>query len=406
MVSVEKAVDIILANSAALSDESVQLFDVPGRFLKEDVIAREHIPPADNSAMDGYAVIAMDTRGASVESPVSLEIIDEVKAGDPADGITVNKGGAARIMTGAPLPSGADTVVIFEDTREEQGKVHIFAEYAAGENIRRAGEDIARGSVVLRDGQRLGPAEMGLLASLNLQKVQVYRQPRVAIVSTGDEISEVGAELEKGHIRNSNAYTLYGEILNYGAVPHYLGIARDDPVKTRNLLMEALRYDICVTTGGVSLGRYDFVKEAVTGLGVEILFDTINMKPGKPCVFGKKGSTLFFGLPGNPVSTMVSFVQFVRPAILRMMGARHIEKPLVRAILEEGIRKKPDRTHFIRGIFTLKEGVFHVSTTGPQGSGILKSMSHANCLIIVPAGVSRLEAGQTVDIQLIYHREI
>ncbi|HSV97366.1 MAG TPA: gephyrin-like molybdotransferase Glp [Spirochaetota bacterium] len=406
MISVEEALKTILAEVAPLSLEMVPLFDAPGRVLARDVVASVNIPSVDNSAMDGYALVAADARGATKERAARLPVRGEVKAGIMDDMPVVTAGHAVRIMTGAPVPRGADAVIQFEDTAEEGRDVLVFREVLRGENIRRAGEDVSRGAVVLSKGALIRSAETGMLASLNYTFVPVSRRPRVAILSTGDEIVDLGPELRSGQIRNSNAYTLHSEVRRYGGDPCYLGIAPDTREVTASILREALEADVVITTGGVSAGRYDFVTEALEELGVEILIETISMKPGKPCVFGKKGATLFFGLPGNPVSTMVSFIQFVRPAMLRMMGARRIEKPLVHAVLAEDIKKKTGRTHFIRGLFSVRDGCFRVSTTGPQGSGILRSMSDANCLIIIPEDTGNVRAGETVLVQLIDHGEI
>lgn len=406
MVSVEEARNTILAHTPSLPPEIVPLFEAPGRVLSRDIVSNVDIPAVDNSAMDGYALVASDTAGAAKDRPARLPVRGEIRAGLMEALPDVAAGRAVRIMTGAPMPHGADSVVQFEDTAEEGEHVLVFREVQRGENVRRAGEDVRIGAVVLTRGTRIGSAETGLLASLNSTFVPVSRRPEVAILSTGDEIVDLGAELKSGQIRNSNAYTLYSEVIKYGGIPRYLGIAPDTREATVSILGDALESDIVLTTGGVSMGRYDFVTEALDELGVEIMIETIRMKPGKPCVFGRRGKTLFFGLPGNPVSTMVSFLQFVRPALLRMMGARRIDKPLVRATLTEDIKKKTGRAHFIRGVFCVNDGRLSVSTTGPQGSGILRSMTEANCLIIIPEDVGAVRAGETVLVQLIEHGEI
>lgn len=406
MVTVEEAIERILGSIEPLQAETIPILDATGRVLYEDAISQFDVPPLDNSAMDGYAIIAENTSHASPEKPGIMTIIEEIKAGGDFEKKRVKDNTAIRIMTGAPIPDGADSVVEVESTLEEDRRVLVFRRVTRGENIRRAGEDIEKGSVVLRRGDRLKSSDIGLLASLNIDSIQVYSRPRVAIVSTGDEIVGVGEEIKPGQIRNSSSYTLYSEIENYNSVPEYLGIAKDTKDAVRDKLLQALEYDVIVTTGGVSMGKYDFIKEAITDLGIEILIEKIKMKPGKPCIFGRKGTKLFFGLPGNPVSTLVSFIQFVRPALLRMMGSDKLDKPLVNAVLEEEIRKKPDRKHFIRGYFTIRDGSLYVNTTGPQGSGILRSMSIANCLIILPIGVARAKAGELVTIQLINHGEV
>ncbi len=405
-VTVEDAINNILNSITSIGEEEVSIFDAPGRVIYDNIISDINNPPLDNSAMDGYAIIADNTNGASKDSPVKLNISGEIKAGDNHTGETIVPNNAIRIMTGAPIPEGADAVIQFEDTSEDGNTVSIFREVKNNENIRLAGEDIKKGSPVLHKGRRLKSADIGLLASLNYSSIKVFKSPQVAIISTGNEIADVGDEIRPGQIRNSNSYTLYSEVKKYNALPRYLGIAKDTPEDTKEKLQFAFESDIVITTGGVSMGKYDFVKDVMSDLGIDIVFEWIKMKPGKPFTFGKKGNKLFFGLPGNPVSSMISFIQFVRPAILKMMGAQIIEKPIVNAVLKEDIKKKPDRKNYIRGYFTIENGDLFVTTTGPQGSGILRSMSDANCLIILPIGLDKAKFGDRVSIQLINHEEI
>jgi len=405
LITPEEATGLILGHAAFLGTESVALFDAPGRVLAEDIVSTVDIPPFDNSAMDGYAVAAAATRGASKDTPAALPVTSETRAGD-ARGSLAGPGSAMRIMTGAPIPAGCDAVVQVEDTSEENGTVFIRIPARPGDHIRRAGEDIRTGSLVLRRGRRLTPADTGLLSSLNRTEALVGRRPVVGIIPTGDEIVDPGEPIREGQIRNSNAYTLHGEVMKCGGVPRYLGIARDDRDQTRRIFEEAAGCDVIITTGGVPMGKYDFVIEALRDMGISIVFEKVRMKPGKPCVFGTLGARLFFGLPGNPVSTMVSFYQFVRPALLAMMGATLLRKPLVSALLEEPVSKKKGRVHYVRGFFSLKNGAFRVTTTGAQGSGILRSMSDANCLIILPEDGEQFAAGDTVTIQLINHDEV
>jgi len=405
-ISPEMACNIILRDITPLGDETIMISEGYGRILASDIVSDINIPPFDNSAMDGYALKAASTTGASQLTPVTLSVEGEVQAGGAVFNGDLSSGKAIRIMTGAPVPAQADAVLQVEDTAESDNVVSIFRETRPGDNIRRAGEDIALGQTILRKGDRLNSADIGLLASLNRKSVQVFRAPHVAIISTGDEISDLGEELKPGQIRNSNAYTLQSEIRKYNAVPHFIGIARDTIADTREKFLKAAEFDVIISTGGVSMGKYDYVADVMNDINIEILIHSISMKPGKPCVFGKLGNKLFFGLPGNPVSTMISFIEFVRPALLRLMGASVINKPVVPAVLDEEIRKKPERTHFIRGFFYMKDGAIHVTTTGPQGSGILRSMHEANCLIILPADTSRAAKGSTVSIQLINHDEV
>ncbi len=405
MISVDEALSIILNSLTPLEKERVSLIDSHRRILYNDMYSDINIPGFNNSAMDGYAVRSDDAVGASPDNPVKLRITGEIQAGNSSTD-HLKAGCAIRIMTGAPVPEGSDAVIPFEDTDETEDTVSIKKPLAVHENIRMAGEDISSGQLVLKKGDRISSANLGLLASCNHSEIDVYRKPRVAIISTGDEIVEVGADLPPGGVRNSNAYTLHSEVLNSQSFPEYFGITGDSIEGTKNLFARALDHDVIISTGGISMGRYDFVKDVIRDLGISIHIETIRMKPGKPLVFGTKDSTLFFGLPGNPVSTIISFIQFVRPALLSLMGARHIRLPEVDAILEEDIVKKPERRHFVRGFFAVKNNTFHVTTTGPQGSGILRSMGMANCLIIIPEGVSRVNAGKEVLIQLIDHSEI
>ena len=406
MISVEKAHEIILDSVRKLDGEKVEILQAAGRVLFKEIISDINIPPLDNSAMDGYAIIASDTENASKTSPAVLPITGEIQAGGDFENTFVVKGKAVRIMTGAPVPKGADSVVQFEDTEESDEIVKVFRKVKKGENIRLAGEDVKNGNTVFLKGRILKSADIGIFASLNLTEVEVFRLPSIALVSTGDEIAEVGDVIKPGQIRNSNAYSILSELKKYNLPAVYLGIVRDDRDAVRKIFTKALESDIVITTGGVSMGKYDFVREIMTELGVEIKIDSIKMKPGKPLAFGTKGGTLFFGLPGNPVSAMVSFSQFVRPALFKMTGAIKFSKPEVFAILEEDIKKKPGRRHFMRGVFSVKDGMFYVRTTGDQGSGILKSMSEANCLMIFPEENDILKKGEKIIIQLTEHGEI
>ena len=405
-VSIEEALEIILGSVGPLGHESISIMEARDRILYEDVVSDINVPPLDDSAMDGYAIIADDTHGASKNSPVKLRIVGEIQAGGSVSGKQVSKGTAIRIMTGAPIPAGADSVVQFEDTEEEAGYVRIFHETLKYKNYRFVGENIRKGDKVLNKGDRLRSADTGILASLNYDAVKVYKQPTVSIISTGDELADIGEEIQFGQIRDVNAYTLHSEIKKYNALPNYLGIAKDTLQDTKEIFLKALKSDVVISTGGVSMGRYDFVKENYSDLGIDIQFEWVKVKPGRPCTFGTKDNKLIFGLPGNPVSTLTSFIQFVRPALLRLMGAKRIHKPIVNAFLEEDIKKQSGKVHLLRGYFTIRNNDFYVSTTGNQKSSVLRSMSNANCLIIVPEDVTKVKAGEKVTIQLIDHDEI
>lgn len=406
-VSVQEALKIVLNSVKPLGGESVSITEAFNRVLYEDILSDIMIPPLDCSAMDGYALMAKDTMGASDNNPKKLKLIGETQAGALPAGIRVSTGTAIRIMTGAPMPQGADSVIKFEDASEESGHVIIYRETTQYENYRQAGEHIPKGDNVLRRGDRLSSADIGILASLDRNKVKVYKQPTVSIISTGDELAGLGQEVRNGQIRDVNAYALYAEIKKYNGLPEYLGIAKDTFADTKNLFLKALHSDVVISTGGSSMGRYDFIKEIYYDLGVELLFKWVKVKPGKPCVFGKKGGKLFFGLPGNPVACLTSFIQFVRPALLKLMGANRVNKPIVNALLKETIRKKPsEKAHLLRGYFTIANNELYVTTTGDQKSSIFRSMSQANCLIIFPENTAQIMAGEKVAIQLLDHDEI
>jgi molybdopterin molybdotransferase len=404
-ISFERAQEIILDSVSPLEGENASIMEVSNRVLYEDIVSDVMIPPVDDSAMDGYAIVADDTLGSSRESPTRLQILGEIQAGDSIAGKKVSRGTAIRIMTGAPIPDGADSVIRFEDTKEKLGYVKIFHEIKKHENYRFAGENIKKGDVVLCKGDRLSSADVGILASLNRNAVKVYKQPTVSIISTGNELADIGEEIQIGQIRNVNAYTLYSEVKKLNALPVYIGITRDTLKDTKAVFLKALESDVVISTGGVSTGKYDLVKEIYPDLNIEIQFEWVNVKPGRPFTFGKRDNKLIFGLPGNPVPTLTSFIQFVRPALLRLMGAKRIKKPIVNATLEEDI-KSAKVHHLLRGFFTIKNNEFHVSTTGNQKPSMLRSMSDANCLIIIPESVTKVKAGEKVTIQLIDHDEI
>jgi molybdopterin molybdotransferase len=405
-VSFEEALKIILNSVTPLGWENVSIMKASGRVLYADIISEITIPEADDSAMDGYAIIAEDTNRASKLKPAKLEIIGETQAGGLNSGKRVANQKAIRIMTGAPIPAGADSVIPFEDTEEVAGYVKLFREISKNENVRFAGENIKKGDKVLEKGERLKPANIGILASLNLKEVKVYKQPTVSIISTGNELAEIGENIKPGQIINSSSYALYSEIEKYSAIPRNKGIAKDTIKDTKQKFMEAMDSDVIISTGGVSMGKYDFVKDIYSDLDITMLFGRVNVKPGRPTTFGIKENKLIFGLPGNPVATLSSFIQFVRPALLKLMGAKKISKPVVSAIIEEDIDKQPGKVNLMRGIFAIKNNQFFVTTTGNQNSSILRSMSDANCLIVLPENVSSVKAGETVSIQLIDHDEI
>jgi len=400
LTSIEDARSLILREAFPLPVQRRPLAQTLGLVLAEDVIAPYPLPPFDNAGMDGYAIRARDVADASPEQPVKLAIVDTVAAGQISSH-RLRPNEAVRIMTGAPIPEGADAVVQAEATSEQGEYVLVREPVKPGRHIRRAGEDVAAGERALLAGTPLGPAEIGLLASLGQAWVSVHRPPTVAIISTGSELVEVDQPLGPGQVHNSNAYTLRALCQQMGLQPDVLGIVPDDYEATKKLFEQGLAHDVLLTTGGVSVGQFDFVKSVQDELGVERRLWGVAVKPGKPLVFGVRGGTLVFGLPGNPVSSMVSFELFVRPALLRLMGHRRNLRPLYKAVVAEDIANTDNRVFVVRVRAWRENGVWHVSSTGAQGSGILRSMVGANGFIFVPPGVGGVKAGETVDFMLL-----
>ena len=399
MLSVEEARKLVLDSISRLEEVELPLLEALGLSLAQDSVASNHIPPFDNSAMDGYAVQAGDIAGASAEKAVELEVLGDLPAGYTADA-EVGEGQALRIMTGAPLPDGADTVIPVESTRAAGGKVLILEGLPAGSHVRKAGEDVKAGETVMVAGTPVGPAELGMLASLGCARVRCFRRAVAGIIATGDELVGVDEELAPGKIRDSNSYTTYGMVREAGAEPLRLGVVRDDAALLERTILDNLdRVDLFVTSGGVSVGDYDMVKDVLGKLG-EMNFWKVAMRPGKPQAFGHIGGKPLFGLPGNPVSVMVSFEQFVRPALRKMMGCMNV-RPEVSAVLDTPLGRKTGRAEYIRVVAQWHDGAYHVRATGPQGSGILRSMVLGNALAILPEDVGRLEPGAEVTIQLL-----
>jgi molybdopterin molybdotransferase len=370
-----------------------------GRVLAEDLHSTLDVPAHDNSAMDGYAVRFGDLRPAD---EVALKLIGTAFAGRPFEG-EAGPGQAVRIMTGGVMPSGCDTVIMQERTRTADGQVIVPGGQQKGQNVRYAGDDIRQGAVVFKRGQVVRPAEMGMIASLGIGEVSVYRKLRVAFFSTGDELIPIGSALAPGQIYDSNRYTLYGMLKRVGADVIDMGVIRDDPAAIETAFMEAAQAaDVVITSGGVSVGEADFVKQLLAKLG-DVLFWKIAMKPGRPLAYGKIGAAHFFGLPGNPVSAMVTFYQFVREALLVLMGVPKPQPlPVLKATCTSAIKKAPGRTEFQRGILSQEaDGQWTVRVTGDQGSGILSSMSQANCFIVLPDTQGNMQPGATVDVQLL-----
>lgn len=400
MITVKNALERVLESVSPLGIERLDILSAQGKILAEDIHSPRNIPPKDNSAMDGYALRAEDTRGASREKPVVLSVIEDIPAGYPARK-SVGSGEASRIMTGAFLPEGSDAILRVEDTeRDGDDRVKIFVQVPKGQDVRYSGEDVREGEKVLEKGILIRPAEIGMLASLGRSIISVRQSPLVAVLSTGDELVDIDGDVSQGKIVSSNSYSLAAQITECGASVLQVGIAKDTREDLREKFEACMRADIVISSGGVSVGDYDFVKDVISSLGA-IDFWRVAMRPGRPLAFGKLGSKFLFGLPGNPVSAMVSFEQFVRPAILKMAGHRNIFRGTIRAALQQTIKKNTGLTYFLRGIISEENGRCTVRTTGEQGSGILKSMVLANCFIILPEEISVAKEGDEVLVQIL-----
>ena len=390
---VDKACEAIRSCLTPISEtEKVPIREALGRVLAQDIVPEINVPAHDNSAMDGYAV-----RFSDLDRP--LREIGTALAGKPFSG-KLGPGECVRIMTGAVMPEGADTVVIQEVVKKEGERILVPHGQKKAQNVRYAGEDLAKGKPVLHPGQLVRPAELGLIASLGIGEVNVKRPLRVAFFATGDELASIGAPLKEGEVYDSNRYTLHGMLTRLGVVLVDLGVVRDRPQDLENAFKKGSALaDVVITTGGVSVGEADFVRELMAKLG-EVLFWKIAMRPGRPMAFGKIGNAFLFGLPGNPVAVMVTFYQFVRDAMLFMSGREGGEVPLLKASAAEDLRKMPGRTEYQRGILFRESGEWKVRTTGQQGSGVLRSMSEANCFIVLEHERGSVKAGEPVSVQL------
>ena len=397
MLPIEDARTAILQRIRPVgANERVQVRDALGRVLAEDVIAPCNVPAHDNSAMDGYAVRFGDLSG---EAETRLAVVGSAFAGRPFTG-QISAGQAVRIMTGAPIPAGADTIVAQETTRDEDGAVVIGPGHRRGQNLRRAGEDLALGGVALPAGKLCGAAELGLIASLGIVEVSVHRRLRVAFFSTGDEVASIGRPLSPGQIYDSNRYTLHGALTRLGCELLDMGVIPDDPAQIEATFRDASENaDVILTSGGVSVGEADFIRELVSRLG-EVSFWQIAIKPGRPMAFGRVGKAWMFGLPGNPVAVMVTFHAFVRDALLSMQGVSPLPAaPTFDAVCDADIRKRPGRREYIRARFVWRDGAPHVVPVGSQGAGVLKSMSEANCFIVLAHESGGVTAGERVPVQ-------
>lgn len=379
-----------------LGEEEVLLTEAAGRYLSRDVQARFDSPSFDNSAMDGYAVRAVESAGASQQTPVRLAVRGESRAGGPLPE-ALKPGTACRIFTGAPMPAGADAVVIQEDTERDGGWVDLLEGSTRGKHVRARGSDLCAGTALLQAGDRLLPGEIGLLASQNIARVFVYQQPRVALLSTGDELRTLGEPLDPGSIVNSNVYVLSEMLRATGAIPVPLPAAPDSLPEIEDALRTALESDVVITMGGVSVGEYDLVHRAYANLGIEAEFWKVRIKPGKPLTFARYGKTPVIGVPGNPVSAMVTFEVLVAPCLRAMLGDTKPHPEPVRARLLSSYRRRPGRIEIARA-FVQRQGDELAVTLNPrQGSGSMSSFVGVNALVILPADRAELEPGEWVD---------
>jgi len=400
MVSVHLAVKEVLGRARCLGTENVPIHAALGRVIAEDLVTTTDLPPWDNSAMDGYAVRYTDLKGASRISPAVLKIVDVQPAGRLSKK-TVEAGTAIKIMTGSVLPIGADAIVKVEDTLLEGDQVKVFKPVARMEHVRPRAEEIKKGEKVLTAGMVLHPSEIGMIAVLGHPTACVYRRSTVAILATGSELIEPGSEKSPGQIFNSNSYSLAAQVSETGAIPCVLGISNDTKSDLLQCLNQGLKEDILLVSGGISLGDYDLVKQAFDEIGVQKVFWRVAMKPGQPLFFGVLREKLIFGLPGNPVSTMVTFEEFVRPALLKMMGHQVIHRPLVQACLDREVVKPLGKTAFLRAVVQEREGKLIVHPTDEQGSGMLLSMVKANGLIVIEENQEKVSAGEIVAVHLL-----
>ena len=396
-LSVAAAQQCVLESVAVFGAEQVKLEQSLGRVLAGEVRANRDQPPFDISAMDGYALRSADLAAI----PATLEIIEDIKAGDlPSK--TLAPGQCARIMTGAPMPQGADAVIRVEDTEAmPDNRVQINLAVKSGNDIRRLGENMRNGEVVLTPGTTITPGVIGVLATVKCAQVQVYRRPRVAILSTGNELEGLDEPVDPNKIPNSNSYALMAQTQALGIEPVLLGIARDDPEELARYLRRGLEYDVLLVSGGTSVGVHDYVRPTIESLGAQMLFWRVAMKPGHPVAFGKADKTIIFGLPGNPVSGMVCFEQFVIPALRRMMGHARTYRRTIEARMTHNVKHQPGRTEFIRVLLAKEPGGYAATSTGAQGSGMLLSMARADGLAVVPADNNGLAAGSPVTVQLL-----
>jgi molybdopterin molybdotransferase len=398
-ISVDEAVDEILKSTRLLSCEKVFLYDAVNRVIAEDIVSSVNIPPLNNSAMDGYALKYEDTLTASKANPAKIKIVGEAPAGKIFDR-EIKKGETVKIMTGGVIPLGADAVLRREDVEEHERFIKIFSPVKKGQDIREKGEDIKENDIIVKRGFAVSSACVGVLASIGRSFVNVYRKPVVTVIVTGDEIADIDEPFSKGKIKNSNGFTLTSLLKAAGCFVRQTAIVKDNETALISAIEANKNSDVILSTGGVSMGDYDFVKDVVSNQGFEPVFWKVRVKPGRPLFFARGDSCLYFGIPGNPVSVMTTFYNFVLPAIRKMQGFENVFFRETYAVLKESIKRKENRSEFIRGILEEANGELYVSATGPQGSGILTSMLAANCFIVFDEGRPLSEKGEKVRVRV------
>ncbi|NLO98579.1 MAG: molybdopterin molybdotransferase MoeA [Peptococcaceae bacterium] len=400
-ISLEEAQAILLDKAINIGQNNNNLTDTLGRTLSKDIIAQENVPPFPRSPYDGYAFRSADTMSASDDNPVILDVIEEVPAGYTAKNC-INSGQAIKILTGAPIPEGADAVCKFEETSIKDNKVALYKYYKPQEGIVPAGEDIAKGTLIASKGTVVTPPLMGMLAALGISVVPVFKRPLIAIGSTGDELCDVSETLAPGKIRNSNSYTLQGYIRSIGAEPIVIGMCQDRIEDVASLIEQGLeRADLVLTTGGVSVGDYDVVRHAVDYLQAEILFWKVDIKPGSPILAAVKNDKLIIGLSGNPAAAMVTFQLLVVPLIKKIMGRQDYLHPQIDVILKDDFPKASPRRRFLRGKLVMENGIAYMEVTGGQGNGVLSSLEGCNLLAEIPAQSGPIQAGKKLKAYII-----
>jgi molybdopterin molybdotransferase len=402
MLSVKEAQEKVLNSEIKIKTKITPILDSLGLVLAEDIISKDDIPAYDNSAMDGFTVKSVDIIGADKNYPVKLKMIREDISAGKAPAGKLESGYCIPIMTGAPIPQDCDCVVMKEDALREGVEVLIFKECKPGENIRYAGEDIKKGDKVIEKGKKIFPGDTGVMASISKSEVLVKRPPTVGILTTGNELVEIGEELKEGKVRDSNSYALASQVKEVGAYFSRFGIVKDEKSELKKSILKALSdCDILLITGGVSVGDYDYVKEILNEIGAEFVFWRVNQRPGKPLAFLTYKDKFIFGLPGNPVSVMVCFEIYVRPLIKKIMGDKKIFRNSILAKAANDFEHKEGRTDFVRVVLESIDNQYYFKSTGMQGSGILTSMSDADGLAVFPESIGEVKKDTLVDVLLL-----